>query len=72
MPNVPTKLDLFVDGLIKAHKHSFEDENVIVPCIVEEIGPQNCACSFHCNGLFTTPPKNATQIGSHENQPTFK
>jgi histidine decarboxylase len=63
---------LFVEGLIKARTHSFEDGNVIVLCIVEDIGPQNCACSFHRNGLLTTPPKNATQIGSHENQPAFK
>jgi len=61
-----------VEGLIKAHTHSFEDGNVIVLCIVEDIGTQNCACSFHRNGLLTTPPKNATQIGSHENQPAFK
>ncbi|CAK9233000.1 unnamed protein product [Sphagnum jensenii] len=73
MPSVTVeKLDLFVEGLIEARKHSFADGNVIVPCIVEEIGPQNCACSLHRYGLLTTPLKNAAQIGSHENQLTFK
>jgi hypothetical protein len=73
MPSVIIeKLFLFVEGLIKAHTHSFEDGNVIMLCIVEEIGPQNSTCSFHRNGLLTTPPKNATEIGNHENQPTFK
>jgi histidine decarboxylase len=73
MPSVTIeKLDLFVGELIKVCKHSFVDGNVIVPCTVEEIGPQNCACSIHHNGLLTTPPKNATQIGSHENQLAFK
>jgi histidine decarboxylase len=73
MPSVTVeKLDLFVEGLIEARKHSFADGNVIVPCIVEEIGPQNCACSLHRGGLLTTPLKNTAQIGSHENQPAFK
>jgi hypothetical protein len=73
MPNVIIgKLFLFVEGLIEVHKHSFEDGNVIVLCIVEEIGLQNCSCSSHCNGMLTTPPKITAQIGRHENQDAFK
>jgi histidine decarboxylase len=68
MPNVIVeKLDLFVERLIEVRKHSFADGNVIMPCSVEEIGFQNYACSFHRNGLLTTPPKNVTEIGSHGN-----
>jgi hypothetical protein len=73
MPNVIVeKLDLFVEGLIEVHKHSFADGNVIMPCIVEKIVFQNYAFSLHHNGLLTTPSKNATQIRSHENQLAFK
>jgi hypothetical protein len=73
MPNVIIgKLFLFVEGLIKACKHSFEHGNAIVLCIVEEIGLQNCSCSSHCNGMLTTPPKITAQIGRHENQDAFK
>jgi histidine decarboxylase len=57
MPSVTVgKLDDFVEELVEARKLNFPDGNVIVPCIVEEIGPQNCACSLH-RGAMTTPPK---------------
>jgi histidine decarboxylase len=41
------KLDSFVEELIAVRERAFPDGNVVVPCIVEEVGPENCACSVH-------------------------
>jgi len=50
MPSVTVeKLDDFVGELIEARKRAFPDGNVVVPCIVEEVGAENCACSAHQN-----------------------
>lgn len=56
MPSVTIeKLDDFVEELIEVRKRAFPDGNVVVPCIVEEVGPENCACSVHQNTV--SPPK---------------
>lgn len=48
MPSVTVeKLDNFVEELIEVRKRAFPDGNVVVPCIVEEVGPENCACFVH-------------------------
>lgn len=50
MPSVTVqKLDDFIGELIEGRKRAFPDGNVVVPCIVEEVGPENCACSSHRN-----------------------
>lgn len=55
MPSVTVeKLDNFVKELIEARKASFPNGHVKIPCIVEEIGPQNCACILH-RGAFSPP-----------------
>ena len=54
MPSVTVqKLDDFVKELIEARKSCFPDGNVIVPCVVEDVGAQNCACSLHCGAVLT-------------------
>lgn len=48
MPSVTVeKLDDFIGELLEARTRAFPDGNVVVPCIVEEVGPENCACSAH-------------------------
>jgi len=55
MPSVTVeKLDTFVEELIEVRKRSFPDGKVEIPCIVEEVGIQNCACCLH-RGAVTTP-----------------
>lgn len=50
MPSVTVeKLDDFVSELVEARNQAFPDGNVVVPCIVEEVGVENCACSAHRN-----------------------
>ncbi|BBN18075.1 serine decarboxylase [Marchantia polymorpha subsp. ruderalis] len=50
MPSVTVdKLDKFVAELIESRQKCFPDGNVVVPCIVEEVGPENCACNEHKN-----------------------
>lgn len=71
MPSVTVgKLDDFVKELVEARKLTFPDGNVIVPCIVEEVGPENCACSLHLGAITTPkaenpvtgPPQNGKQV----------
>lgn len=58
MPSVTVeKLDDFVKELIQARKNAFPDRIVIVPCIVEEIGAENCACSLHQGSATTKTSK---------------
>ena len=48
MPSVTVeKLDDFIKELIAVRNRAFADGNVVVPCTVEEVGPENCACSIH-------------------------
>ncbi|KAG6544383.1 hypothetical protein Mapa_014217 [Marchantia paleacea] len=50
MPSVTVdKLDKFVAELIQSRQKCFPDGKVVVPCIVEEVGPENCACNEHKN-----------------------
>ncbi|CAM6104717.1 unnamed protein product [Calypogeia fissa] len=50
MPSVTVeKLDSFLNELIESRANCFADGNVVVPCIAEEVGPDNCACSLHLN-----------------------
>ena len=63
MPSVTVeKLDDFVSELIEVRKRAFPDGNVVVSCIVEEVGPENCACSAHQN---ITSPKNPKEERKH-------
>ncbi|KAG0578732.1 hypothetical protein M758_4G043000 [Ceratodon purpureus] len=63
MPSVTVeKLDDFVGELIEARNRAFPDGNVVVPCIVEEVGPENCACSAHRNILSS---KTAKEMRKH-------
>ncbi|KAG0630132.1 hypothetical protein M758_1G156600 [Ceratodon purpureus] len=62
MPSVTVeKLDNFVEELIEVRKRAFPDGRVEIPCIVEEVGPLNCACSLHRGSptfqAVTTPVK---------------
>ncbi|KAL2612884.1 hypothetical protein R1flu_024576 [Riccia fluitans] len=46
MPNVTVeKINKFVKELIESRQRCFSDGKV--PCIVEEVGPENCACEEH-------------------------
>lgn len=48
MPSVTIeKLDDFVEDLIRSRLQCFPDGNVIVPCIADEVGKENCACRQH-------------------------
>ncbi|KAH7436743.1 hypothetical protein KP509_05G033900 [Ceratopteris richardii] len=48
MPSVTVqKLDTFVDELIESRARCFKDGQVIVPCIANVIGEENCACTQH-------------------------
>eukprot|EP00249_Psilotum_nudum_P019196 c27137_g1_i1 orf=781-2304(-) len=48
MPSVNVeKLDSFVNDLLESRMRCFLDGKVIVPCIAEELGEENCACSQH-------------------------
>lgn len=49
------KLDSFVEELIEVRKRSFPDGKVEIPCIVEEVGMQNCACSLHRGAVMASP-----------------
>jgi histidine decarboxylase len=61
------KLDTFVEELIEVRKRSFPDGKVEIPCIVEEVGMQNCACALHRGApkgekRVPTPSKNGKSI----------
>jgi histidine decarboxylase len=68
MPSVTVeKLDTFVEELIEVRKRSFPDGKVEIPCIVEEVGMQNCACALHRGApkgekRVPTPSKNGKSI----------
>ena len=40
-------MDKFVEELIEVRKRAFPDGKVEIPCVVEELGPLNCACVLH-------------------------
>jgi len=68
MPSVTVeKLDTFVEELIEVRKRSFPDGKMEIPCIVEEVGIQNCACTLHRGApkgekRVPTPSKNGKSI----------
>ena len=65
MPSVDVeKLDDFVEELIEVRKRSFPDGKVEIPCIVEEIGPLNCACPLHRGAMTTTPAKGEKRVSA--------
>ena len=70
MPSVNVeKLDNFVEELIEVRRRSFPDGKVEIPCIVEEIGPLNCACSLHrgsptFQAVTTTPVKGEKRVSA--------
>lgn len=48
MPNVTIeKLDDFLNELIEKRPSWFKDGNVQPPCLAEDVGIENCACSLH-------------------------
>ncbi|KAJ7535894.1 hypothetical protein O6H91_12G050000 [Diphasiastrum complanatum] len=52
MPSVTVeKLDDFVEELIKSRARCFPDGQILVPCVADEVGGENCSCLQH-NQLF--------------------
>lgn len=63
MPSVTLeKLNNFVEELIEVRMRAFPDGKVEIPCIVEEVGLQNCACSLHRGAVTTTPVKGEKRV----------
>lgn len=68
MPSVTVeKLDDFVEELIEVRNRAFPDGDVVVPCIVEEVGPENCACSVHRDISSPKSPKEERKHFSSSN-----
>lgn len=48
MPGITREiLDSFINDLLQQRKKWYKDGNVTPPCVAEDIGAQNCACSYH-------------------------
>ncbi|XP_049377391.1 histidine decarboxylase-like isoform X4 [Solanum stenotomum] len=48
MPGITREmLDNFISELVQQRKQWYRDGKAEVPCVAEDIGAQNCACSYH-------------------------